>query len=241
MRMSKINLWTKIGILAGLFLLGGCAAQKDATPNSGMQTASKTAPDFTQKEIRTEDGHIVKYEGGNGGGFVRSYKNGKKDGITAFYRNGVLYGEKSYKNGLLHGLSKNYYFPFALTETYYVNGKKHGIAKEWCDDKGKLKSRRCYKYGKLDGLSEEWSCGKKHHLANSIEYKDGKKNGAYKMYDIYNFKNGKLVSMTTYKDDIKNGISQEYSKGKLFSEVIYKNGRAFDMNGKYIPTIKVKE
>ena len=230
-----------IYIVTCLWLMSGCAANKEMEPNSGMQTASKTAPDFTQKEIRTEDGHIVKYEGGNGGGFVRSYKNGKKDGITAFYRNGVLYGEKSYKNGLLHGLSKNYYFPFALTETYYVDGKKHGVAKEWCDGNGRLKSREHYKYGKLDGLSEEWSCGKKRHLANSIEYSDGKKNGVYKMYDIINYNNGKLVSLTTYKNGIKNGISQEYDKGKLFSEVIYKNGRAFDMNGKYIPTIKVKE
>lgn len=230
-----------IYIVICLWLMSGCAANKEMEPNSDMQTASKTAPDFSQKEIRTEDGHIVKYEGGNGGGFVRSYKNGKKDGISAFYRSGVLYGEKSYKNGLLHGLSKNYYFPFALTETYYVNGKKHGIVKEWCDDKRRLESRRCYKNGKLDGLSEEWSCGEKHYLANSIEYKDGKKNGAYKMYDIYNFKNGKLVSMTTYRDDIKNGLSQEYSNGKLFSETNYKNGRAFDMNGKFIPIIKVKK
>jgi len=230
-----------IYIVTCLWLLSGCAVNKEMEPNSGMQTAPKSGPDFTQKEIHTEDGHIVKYEGGNGSGFVRSYKNGKKDGITAFYRNGVLYGEKSYKNSLLHGLSKNYYFPFALTETYYVNGKKHGIAKEWCDEKGRLKTRKHYKYGKLDGLSEEWSCGKEHHLANSIEYKDGKKNGVYKMYDIYNFKNGKLISMTTYKNDIKNGLSQEYSNGKLYNETIYKNGRAFDMNGKYIPIIKVKE
>ena len=226
---------------AVLILLGGCATDREIVPNSGQKTAPKTAPDFTKKEIHTADGHVVKYDGSGNGGFVRSYKNGKKDGITALYKNGVLYGEKSYRDGLLHGLSRNYYYPFTLSEIYYANGKKHGVAKEWCDGNRRLKSREHYNYGKLDGLSEEWSCDKKHHLANSIEYKDGKKNGVYKMYDIINYNNGKLVTLITYKNGIKNGISKEYHNGKLISERIYKNGRAFDMNGKYIPTIKVKE
>ncbi len=242
--------------------MSGCAANKEVEPNFGMKTAAKTAPDFTQEEIFTEDGRIVKYEGSNGSGFVRSYKNGKKDGITALYMNGMLFGEKSYKDGLLHGLSRNHDF-----QVYYVDGKKHGTEKVWCDgDRKKLKSRIQYSHGILEGKSEEWNCNGLHYLIESIEYKNGKKDGIYKTYDHYNFKNGKLVGVEAYKNGKKNGVSKRYHSngklccldtykdgekdgvskfwdhtGKLVKDVIYKNGRAFDKNGNFISTITEKQ
>jgi antitoxin component YwqK of YwqJK toxin-antitoxin module len=229
-------------------------------PGSGMQTAPKTAPDFTQKEIHIADGHIVKYKGADGAGFVRSYKNGKKDGITAIYKNGVLYGEKSYKNGVLHGLSRNYYFPLTLLDVYYVDGKKHGVAKEWCDGREKLKSQEHYNMGTLDGLSEAWSCDDIHSPEWSTEYKKGKKDGMHKIYykgkfnTIAHYKNGKkdgiykdyhhngkLATVATYKNGVRHGSYKFWDHtGKLVSEIIYKNGRGFDMNGNYIPIIKEK-
>lgn len=252
--------------IMALLLLSACASSKSAMPDSGEKTAAKKAPDFSQKEVNAADGHVIKYEGGHGGGFVRSYKNGKKDGISAFYRNGVLYAKKSYKNGILHGWSRNYYFPFALTDIYYVDGEKHGVAKEWCDGRKKLKLKEHYVHGKLDGLSEKWNCDGRHYLMHSIAYKNGKKDGICRTYDSWNFKNGKLFSVETYKNGKKNGVSKQYHsngklcclntykngilegeskfwdhEGKLRTERIYRNGRAFDMNGNYIPTIKEKD
>ena len=253
------------GIVVTLLFLSACASSKSAMPGSGEKTAAKKAPDFSQKEIHTADGHMIKYEGSNGGGFVRSYKNDKKDGITAFYRNGVLYAEKSYKEDSLNGWSINYYYPFTLSEIYYVNGKKHGIAKEWCDGRKKLKKREHYTYGTLNGLSEEWSCRGKHYLIRSTEYKNGKKDGVEKVYDNINYKDGSLYSSIEYKNGKKHGVSRVYHSkgklcclntykngilegeskfwdhtGKLTKESVYKNGREFDMNGNFIPKIKEK-
>ncbi len=255
-----------VAVIMTLLLLSACASNKSAMPGSGEKTAAKKAPDFSQKEVHTADGHVIKYEGGDGFGFVRSYKNGKEDGIIALYRNGVLYGEKSYKEGVLNGWSINYYYPLTLSEVYYVDGKKHGVAKEWCDGRKKLKLKEHYVHGKLDGLSEKWNCNGRHYLVRSTEYKKGKEDGISRTYDNYNFKNGKLVSVETYKNGKKDGISKQYHsdgklcclntykngilegeskfwdhEGKLSTEKIYRNGRAFDMNGNYIPTIKEKE
>ena len=252
------------GIVVTSLFLSACASSKSAMPGSGEKTAAKKAPDFSQKEIHTADGHIIKYEGSNGGGFVRSYKNGKKDGITALYSHGLLWAEKSYKEGFLDGWSINYYNP--VSEIYYVDGKKHGVLKEWCDNsKRNLKLREHYTYGKLDGLSEAWKCEGKHYLIRSIEYKNGKMDGLYKTYDDHNFKDGSLYSSETYKNGKKDGISKTYHSkgklccldtykngilegeskfwdhtGKLTKESVYKNGREFDMNGNFIPKIKEK-
>jgi len=250
-----------VGMLISLFLFGGCTTDKDVMPKFYQKTADKKAPDFTQKDIHTKDGHVIKFEGT----YVRSYKNGKKDGITALYQYGVLYAEKSYKNDVLHGLSGNYHS--SLSEVYYVDGKKHGTEKVWCDgNRKKLKSRMQYNHGLLEGKSEKWNCHGRHYLVQYIEYKNGKKDGIYKMYDNYNFKNGKLVGVETYKNGKKNGISKQYHSngklccldtykngimegeskfwdhtGKLGKDLIYKNGRAFDKNGNFISAVKEKQ
>jgi len=254
-----------VGLVITLLFLNACTSNKRVIPGSGERTAAKKAPDFTQKEILTSDGHTIKYEGSHDNGFVRSYKNGKKDGITAFYRNSVLYGEKSYKEDVLDGWSINYYYPFTLSEIYYVNGKKHGVAKEWCDGRKKLKVREHYHHGQLDGLSEEWRCMGKHYLIRSTEYKNGKKDGIEKIYDDINHRDGSLYSSIRYKNGKKHGVSKIYhSKGKLccldtykngiregksefwdhtgkrIKETVYKNGREFDTNGNFIPKIKEK-
>ncbi len=258
MRMKLIC----VGLL--LFVLNACTNNSDAIPGADVQTAPEKAPDFSQKEIYTADGHIIKYEGSNGNGFVRSYKNGKKDGISALYRHGLLWAEKSYKNGLLDGWSINYYNP--VKQVYYVKGKKHGVLKEWCDSSRKnLKLREHYNYGQLDGLSEAWQCMGQHYLVRSTEYKNGKKDGVEKIYDDINYKDGSLYSSIEYKNGKKHGVSKVYHSkgklcclntykngilegeskfwdhtGKLTKESVYKNGREFDMNGHFIPKIKEK-
>ena len=245
-----------------LFLNACTGSSEGAIPGEKEETAAKKAPSFEQKEIHTPDGHIVKYEGKNGSGFVRSYKNGKKDGITALYQNGVLYAEKSYKNGLLHGWSINYVYP--VSETYYVDGKKHGVVKKWCDNSRKrLELREHYKYGQLNGLSEEWRCTGKHYLVRSTEYKNGKKDGVEKIYDDINYRDGSLYSSIEYKNGKKDGVSKIYHSkgklccmdrykngiqegesefwdhtGKLVRQTIYRNGREFNMNGSFIPKIR---
>ncbi len=264
MKILKIVL-SIVGLVVTLLFLNACTSNKRPIPGSGEQTAAKKAPDFTQKEILTSDGHTIKYEGSNGSGFVRSYKNGKKDGITALYKNAVLYAEKSYTEGVLDGWSINYYPPFTASKTYYVNGKKHGVVTKWCDDGEKLKLREHYNHGQLDGLSEKWRCIGKHYLIRSTEYKNGKKDGIEKIYDDHNYRDGSLYSSIRYKNGKKHGISKVYHSkgkpccldtykngilegksefwdhtGKLVKETIYKNGREFDMNGNFIPKIKEK-
>ena len=264
MKILKIVL-SIVGLVVTLLFLNACTSNKRPIPGSGEQTAAKKAPDFTQKEILTSDGHTIKYEGSNGSGFVRSYKNGKKDGITALYQHGVLYAEKSYTEGVLDGWSINYYYPFTASKTYYVNGKKHGVVTKWCDDGEKLKLREHYSHGQLDGLSEAWSCEGKHYLERSTEYKNGKKDGVEKVYDNINYKDGSLYSSIEYKNGKKHGVSKVYHSkgklcclntykngilegeskfwdhtGKLTKESVYRNGREFDMNGNFIPKIKEK-
>ncbi len=245
------------GMLISLFLLGGCRTDKDAVPSFYQKTAAKIAPDLTQEDIHTKDGHVIKFEGT----YVRSYKDGKKDGITALYQHGVLYAEKSYKSGVLHGLSSNYSFPFTVSEIYYVDGKKHGTEKVWCDsDRKKLKSRTQYSHGILEGRSEEWRCDKSHKPLFSREYKNGKKYGLETMYTMRSrheipYKNDKkdgvekyyfddiLSWSVTYKDGIRDGISKDWYAGtrKLKKQTMFKKGREFDMNGNFIPQVAPKE
>jgi len=254
-----------VGLVITLLFLSACTNNTDAIPDSGAQTASKKAPDFTQKEIFSADGHTITYEGHNGNGFVRSYKNGKKDGISALYRNGELYAEKSYKNDILDGWTIYYSPPYTSRKTYYVNGKKHGVVTQWCDDGKRLKLREHYNHGNLDGLSEEWRCIGKYYLTRSTEYENGKKDGVEKIYDDINYRDGSLYSSIGYKNGKKDGVSKTYHRkgklccldtykngilegeskfwdhtGKLTKESVYKNGREFDMNGNFIPKIKEK-
>ena len=260
----KIVLST-VGLVITLLFLSACTSNTDAIPGSDVQTAAKKAPDFSQKELHTSDGHTILYKGSNGTGFVKSYKNGKYDGIMALYRNGELFAEKSYKNDVLDGWTIYYYPPYTSSKTYYVNGKKHGVLTQWCDDGKRLKLREHYNHGQLDGLSEAWSCRGKHYLVRSTEYKNGKKDGVEKVYDNINYKDGSLYSSIEYKNGKKHGVSKVYHSkgklcclntykngilegeskfwdhtGKLTKESVYKNGREFDMNGNFIPKIKEK-
>ncbi len=80
--------------------------------------------------------------------------------------------------------------------------------------------------------------------AETTEYIDGKKNGAYKLY----FADGKLSFESNYKNDLQDGTGKSWWKdGKLRSESHYKNGvvegtqKQWYRSGRIFKELNIKE
>ncbi len=122
--------------------------------------------------------------------------------------------EKSnFKRGKYHGSREVWYDNGEkLSRTTYVNGKQHGIFDSY-DLNGKITNVHIYKHGKLHGLQKEWyysQFGNKQTLTLS-NWKNGIKDGIQELYD-YSVTPPKLLEKTNYHDDQKHGTFEQWSK-----------------------------
>ena len=97
----------------------------------------------------------------------------------------------------------------------------NGIVKTY-DPSSVLFSETSYKDGKKDGTFKLYSeTGKK--IILETPYKDGKENGIEKAY----YPAGELLVETPYKDGKKDGIMKAYyENGELLEEIIFENNKA---------------
>ncbi len=211
---------------------------------NGCTNNKNLAPDFSVKEIVTDDGHVIKKSGKGNSGFVRSYKDGKQDGLTRLYQNGKIAGEISFKNGVRDGMTYCYgIHPCSLSDTSYKDGKKHGIEKLYYK-KGVPKAFTAYKNGRKHGVEKKWyeisykissttfyvdgkaeGIGKEYYVNGKLEretpYKNGKREGVQKWFG----RDGKIINITSYHNDKKSGLVKKYKEGKLTQTIHYKEDK----------------
>ena len=174
-----------------------------------------------------------------------SYKNGKQDGefivydkngkiiTTKFLKEGKLEGEvmedrwngsiqrSNYVNNELNGkYTKTYADRSMQTEGFYTNGLKD---KTWIefDKNGKKSLETEYTNDKLNGIRKVFEDGE---LMKSENYKDGKRNGEFLVYENNDGKI-QLVKQDNYVDSKLDGISKHYYYGVLDRETVYKNDK----------------
>ncbi|MBX3163387.1 MAG: hypothetical protein KF900_02815 [Bacteroidetes bacterium] len=113
-----------------------------------------------------------------------------------YYENGKLSSEGMMKNGKPDGYWKNYY------------------------KNGHLKIEGNRKNFQLDSIWKFYD--EKGRLSKTINYTEGKKNGETVIYDTAQ----KVMSVETYSNDVREGISKTFYKdGARKTETIYNNGK----------------
>jgi len=186
---------------------------------------------------------------------VNYEKNRKKGPFIQFSDSGILYAKSTYVNDTLQGENFIFYPTGELHFKYnYLDGNYHGSAYEYREDstiisiyeynKGKLvrreKINRFDKEGNKDGLWKTFT--EKGILKEEGEYKNGEKNGVFKIYKyngeldaLQKFNQGEIliddedlqfvqffteyyrtgeIHFTIAKNDLdqRQGITQEYDK-----------------------------
>ncbi|MCG8477317.1 MAG: hypothetical protein MI784_17765, partial [Cytophagales bacterium] len=175
-----------------------------------------------------------------------SYVAGEKNGTYRRYNHyGKLLTSGLYENGKRSGTWKNYHYGKHVSSEYSFNtaGEIHGDSLAYFNN-GELKARKNFVNGRPAG-----SCYDKHspkifalkatyspeheltgeYLENHSNgmtktegfYKEGKKQGVWKSYDI----EGSLLALGSYKNGQKDGLWKNFStKGVLLSEGKYQRG-----------------
>lgn len=152
------------------------------------------------------------------------YVNGKKDGIFQFYDiYGVLEKQETYVDGIKNG---NFYIKKnnkIIKEGTYEDNKLYGTWTKYVyDKKGFISSIEQYLDGKKHG---EWKihCNKEgsNPYTEIINFKNGKKHGKNEI--IYS--DGYLRYFTHYKDGVKHGLYEHFTRGEKDIEGTYKNGK----------------
>jgi uncharacterized protein len=109
----------------------------------------------------------------------------------------------------------------------YRSGLKHGKWKTFYEDE-KLRSEGTYYFGKKDGYFKEFdrngNLTEISKYANDIEVYDAPELFSYEIRKEY-YRSGKLKSVTSYKDDIPEGVRREYDQqGNITQGYIYRSG-----------------
>lgn len=124
-------------------------------------------------------------------------ENGKKVGTWLVYDSGDVFPKEmiTYANGMYNG-------------TYIQFGPN-----------GQIQILAQYRNNKLHG---HWGKYRFSRVEEEAMYKDGKLDGAYKVYDT---KSGFLKSSVEYKDGVQHGFYRAFNeKGQITLEYEYKNG-----------------
>ncbi|MEI6684205.1 MAG: toxin-antitoxin system YwqK family antitoxin [Bacteroidota bacterium] len=133
-------------------------------------------------------------------------------------------GEISYKGEYVANKKVNSwvgYYPslFIYKVDVYVNGIKDGVSIQF-DRHGKATLIENYKNGVLNGQSINYGSYNETPMAVT-EFSNGKRNGQYRLY----YDNAKIQEESTFKNDLKDGLSRWNSKsGKKLAEYNYKMG-----------------
>ncbi|MBK9284067.1 MAG: toxin-antitoxin system YwqK family antitoxin [Sphingobacteriaceae bacterium] len=180
------------------------------------------------------------YEEKGGDGLVYKtgqYDNGKKVGVWIYYGKGgksagKVEKEESYKDGEFDGTIKTFDENGLVTYSAdYKNGKYNGKTKYY--KSGALTMEEQNVDGQRNGKMIEYQSGKKWKETDFI---NAKKDGQ----EIYYFiENGKVKTITSYKDDKQNGSYKNFNKdGSLYEEGAFKDGykegewKKYDAKGK---------
>jgi antitoxin component YwqK of YwqJK toxin-antitoxin module len=149
--------------------------------------------------------------------------NGLKEGKWVEYKydeggpttdtNASVYTLTIYKAGKPDGMVRMYYKHQLVSESPYVKGVKNGVEIDYYDKGGALQQK--------------------------MPYVDGKRNGI----DTGYYKDGKIMSIATYKDDTYDGTMKSYyENGTLKSEWPYQQGKLNGTKKDYSETgILIKE
>lgn len=148
-----------------------------------------------------------------------NFINGREEGITKEYsRDGMVITLIEYRKG---------YVVNSENINRYREGLKHGMWKEFYDNE-KVKSEGNYSYGKRDGYFKEYDINgnllKLEKYVNDELIYDAPELVNYVIKTDY-YKNGKVKIIQSYKDNIPEGIRQEFTQeGKINKSFIFKNG-----------------
>lgn len=116
---------------------------------------------------------------------LSNYTNGVKDGKYSekYVDNDVVRKEGTYKNGKEEGLWIHRDRDGSPSkEVNYKNGKLDGECKTKFFVDGTVSELENYKEGKLHGIKRSYFYQKKGKVQSEYNYKDGKRDGAYKIY-----------------------------------------------------------
>ena len=201
-----------------------------------------------------------KWKNYNINGYLTSEENysaGKKDGkFTSYYENGNVKREIDYIEGESNGYYKEYYKNGKVKkEGAYIKDKQVGVWTSYFSD-GTTESINFYKDDSYDNWQQYFCANGKMDFEDFVELDYIKKRLTYdstgKAYQESNFDkgtgildikypNGKQNRTTTFKDDLKQGISTSYfGNGKLSVTQTYKDNL---LNGEvkyYFPSGKIK-
>ena len=160
----------------------------------------------------------------------KNYKNGVYHGEqTSFYNNGAIKNRISYKFGKYEGINESFQIngQSIKTERYSAN-KKDGM-QEYFFNSGQLNKRERYSAGKKNGQQESFY-PEGQQLSNLENYKDGKLHGKYEKF----FPDGRSMLRTTYKNDIQNGLREEYdASGALKYTTSFVDGKRHGISKTY--------
>lgn len=174
---------------------------------------------------------------------LTNYENGKKNGNEKRYEeNGVLWRDWNWKNGQKSGINKSYVDGRLVSKQVYSEKDNSSELTEY-DENGNIEEIRnfpdfdvvcsikrfsedgtlLYKgFGRMSNRVGFWSLyNKDGSLKEEGNYKDRNKTGDWKF-----FKNGKLESIVSFKDNVKNGLFKfYYGNGNLKIKGEYINGK----------------
>ena len=159
------------------------------------------------------------------------YKNGELDGLMREWNNdNDLIREENYKNGKIDGWQKFWYKTGnKKQEIFFKEGVKSGESRFWLED-GQLNNIENYKDGVLDGLCiKKSSIGTRVIEKIEINYRKGKKEGAFKQYVMGENDLLYLSQEGNYSNNQKIGAWKSwYANGKPSFEGNYGNNEQLD-------------
>lgn len=163
--------------------------------------------------------------------YVRGVRNGSS---RTWFKNGAPEQIAFYVNDLPHGEVFEYYQDSLVwSESEFNMGVRHGRYYQFHRKSGCPAVESYYKNGKQDSIRRVWNevnCG----LIEESYYRDGKKNGAFVMYDL----TGDTLSITNYQNDVLHGSYIKYyvqTKPETTEGVVtrYEEKRGIEVSGNY--------
>lgn len=171
-------------------------------------------------------------------------KNGVFNGFTKTFSKGILIYEGVYSNGKLDG-TENVYFDDGKVKitTIYKNGVKEGTEVFYNEDGSTSlyiinnlgKSKQIYFQGPEKNLDSEVSLESQNFFCVNLEkylsknYRYSCTNNAVNGDFIKNDSKGNLLLKVNIANGVLNGIYEQFSDGKLYRHLEFKNG---NLNGK---------
>jgi antitoxin component YwqK of YwqJK toxin-antitoxin module/Zn-dependent protease len=204
-----------------------------------------------------------------------NYKNGKLDGLKqGFDHEGALREESNFVNGLEEGEHKQFNDHGKLEAQWAdINGRRDGVYRSYFPDgklaeerqyasglfldangkpyngtyivnfpDGKVYKKLTYKNGLADGVFQVYAL--KGFLLQDSYFVDDKKHGVFTLYDE---NTGKLKTKVNFKNDVLDGVAQDFENGKIVREYQYVDGdrnglgKEYDEDGGHWETTYVKD